>query len=141
MPSDQNRLPPFPPFTLETAIQKVRMAEDAWNTRDPERVSLAYSADSQWRNRSEFLTGREAIVQEADVAKRAQRGLRLANDLPKKEPDARPGTAAVAGTFCRGHHGTSHGPVGRGAGTECRRIVPAAPSGNCHYTRELSSVR
>ncbi|MGE0645793.1 MAG: DUF1348 family protein [Nitrospira sp.] len=55
--------PPFPPFNLESATQKVRMAEDAWNTRDPERVSLAYSADSQWRNRSEFLTGRDAIVQ------------------------------------------------------------------------------
>ncbi len=55
--------PPLPPFTIESAIQKVRMAEDAWNTRDPERVSLAYSADSQWRNRSEFLTGRDAIVQ------------------------------------------------------------------------------
>ena len=62
MSSDQNRRPPFPPFTLETAIQKVRMAEDAWNTRDPEQVSLAYTHNSLWRNRSEFLTGREAIV-------------------------------------------------------------------------------
>jgi len=55
--------PPFPPFTIETAAQKVRMAEDAWNTRDPERVSLAYTPDSVWRNRSEFLTGRDAIRQ------------------------------------------------------------------------------
>lgn len=55
--------PPFPPFDAESAIQKVRMAEDTWNTRDPERVSLAYTYDSVWRNRSEFLTGREAIVQ------------------------------------------------------------------------------
>jgi len=62
MSSDPNRRPPFPPFTLETAIQKVRMAEDAWNTRDPERVSSAYTADSFWRNRSEFLSGREAII-------------------------------------------------------------------------------
>src|ERR1700691_2196213 len=54
--------PPLPPFTLETARQKVRMAEDAWNSRDPERVSLAYSADSRWRNRSEFFSGRPAIV-------------------------------------------------------------------------------
>ena len=54
--------PPLPPFTLETATQKVRAAEDGWNTRDPERVALAYSADSQWRNRSEFLVGREQIV-------------------------------------------------------------------------------
>ena len=55
--------PPFPPFTRETAAQKVRMAEDGWNTRDPERVSLAYTVDSTWRNRAEFLTGRPAIVQ------------------------------------------------------------------------------
>ena len=54
--------PPFPPFNLETARQKVRMAEDAWNSRDPVKVSLAYTADSAWRNRSEFLVGREAIV-------------------------------------------------------------------------------
>ncbi|MHA7812021.1 MAG: nuclear transport factor 2 family protein [Phycisphaerales bacterium] len=50
-----------PPFTMETALAKVRAAEDAWNSRDPERVSLAYSADSQWRNRDTFVTGREEI--------------------------------------------------------------------------------
>jgi uncharacterized protein len=55
--------PPLPPFTLETAIQKVRLAEDAWNTRDPERVALAYTEDSRWRNRSEFFEGRAAIVE------------------------------------------------------------------------------
>ncbi|MDQ0506040.1 nuclear transport factor 2 family protein [Xanthobacter agilis] len=54
--------PPLPPFTAETAAQKVRLAEDAWNTRDPERVSLAYTPDSRWRNRSDFLAGRAAIV-------------------------------------------------------------------------------
>jgi len=54
--------PPFPPFTIETATQKVRLAEDAWNSCDPERVSLAYTVDSQWRNRSEFVIGREEIV-------------------------------------------------------------------------------
>jgi nuclear transport factor 2 (NTF2) superfamily protein len=54
--------PPLPPFTRETAIQKVRLAEDAWNSRDPERVSLAYSPDSRWRNRSEFVIGRQEIV-------------------------------------------------------------------------------
>lgn len=53
--------PPLPPFTLESAIQKVRLAEDAWNSRDPDRVVLAYTEDSRWRNRAEFLTGREAI--------------------------------------------------------------------------------
>ena len=54
--------PPLPPFTAETATQKVRMAEDAWNSRDPERVSLAYTLDSVWRNRAEFLHGRDEIV-------------------------------------------------------------------------------
>jgi nuclear transport factor 2 (NTF2) superfamily protein len=51
-----------PPFTLETATRKVQLAEDAWNSRDPERVALAYSPDSEWRNRTEFLSGRAAIV-------------------------------------------------------------------------------
>jgi nuclear transport factor 2 (NTF2) superfamily protein len=54
--------PPLPPFTLETALRKVRAAEDAWNTRDPERVSLAYSEDSVWRNRDTFVRGRAEIV-------------------------------------------------------------------------------
>jgi nuclear transport factor 2 (NTF2) superfamily protein len=53
--------PPLPPFTSETAVQKVRLAEDAWNTRNPAKVALAYTTDSLWRNRSEFLQGREAI--------------------------------------------------------------------------------
>jgi len=53
--------PPFPPFTLETAKEKVQRAEDAWNTRDPARVALAYTVDSQWRNRVEFLKGRAEI--------------------------------------------------------------------------------
>ena len=55
--------PPFPPFTRETAAQKARAAEDAWNSRDPERVSLAYTVDSAWRNRAEFFSGRPAIVE------------------------------------------------------------------------------
>jgi uncharacterized protein len=54
--------PPLPPFTLETAIQKVRAAEDGWNSRNPAKVSLAYSTQSRWRNRSEFVVGREQIV-------------------------------------------------------------------------------
>jgi nuclear transport factor 2 (NTF2) superfamily protein len=54
--------PPLPPFTEETARQKVQGAEDAWNTRDPERVAAAYSEDSQWRNRDEFITGRAEIA-------------------------------------------------------------------------------
>lgn len=54
--------PPLPPFTRDTAIQKVRMAEDGWNTRNPEKVSLAYTEDCHWRNRAEFVTGRAEIV-------------------------------------------------------------------------------
>ncbi|MCV6605402.1 MAG: nuclear transport factor 2 family protein [Porticoccaceae bacterium] len=61
MNTDQPR-PPLPPFTRETAIQKVRMAEDGWNNRDPEKVALAYTSDSQWRNRAEFPQGREQII-------------------------------------------------------------------------------
>jgi len=55
--------PPLPPFTVETAAQKARLAEDAWNSRDPARVALAYTPDSRWRNRAEFLQGRTAIEQ------------------------------------------------------------------------------
>jgi nuclear transport factor 2 (NTF2) superfamily protein len=58
--SDADR-PPLPPFTLETAVAKVRLAEDAWNGRDPAKVALAYTPDSRWRNRAEFVEGREAI--------------------------------------------------------------------------------
>ena len=65
--------PPLPPFTAETAAQKVRMAEDAWNTREPARVALAYTADSRWRNRAEFLQGRAAI--EAFLVRKWQREL------------------------------------------------------------------
>ncbi len=54
--------PPLPPFTMETAIQKVRSAEDGWNSCDPERVALAYTEESRWRNRNEFIQGRPAIV-------------------------------------------------------------------------------
>lgn len=60
-PGAQTR-PPLPPFTVQTAAQKVRGAEDAWNTRDPERVALAYTPDSRWRNRGEFPAGRQEIV-------------------------------------------------------------------------------
>jgi nuclear transport factor 2 (NTF2) superfamily protein len=53
--------PPFPPFNFETATQKVQMAQDAWNTKDPERVSIAYTIDTEWRNRDQFINGREAV--------------------------------------------------------------------------------
>ncbi len=55
--------PPLPPFTLESATQKVQAAEDAWNTRDPVRVSLAYTPDTEWRNRADFVNGREQVVE------------------------------------------------------------------------------
>jgi nuclear transport factor 2 (NTF2) superfamily protein len=54
--------PPFPPFTRDSAMQKVRLAEDAWNTRDPAKVALAYTIDSRWRNRSEFINGRNEVI-------------------------------------------------------------------------------
>ena len=54
--------PPFPPFTRDTAVQKVRAAEDGWNSRDPQKVALAYTADSHWRNRAEFVNGHDEIV-------------------------------------------------------------------------------
>lgn len=63
MNTTESPRPPLPPFDSETAAKKVRMAEDAWNTRNPAGVSMAYTQDSVWRNRSEFLSGREAIVQ------------------------------------------------------------------------------
>ncbi|HTJ78331.1 MAG TPA: nuclear transport factor 2 family protein [Rariglobus sp.] len=57
-----NARPPLPPFTEETARQKIQAAEDAWNSRDPERVSLAYTVDTEWRNRTDFVNGRAAVV-------------------------------------------------------------------------------
>jgi nuclear transport factor 2 (NTF2) superfamily protein len=73
--------PPFPPFTLDSATQKARLAEDGWNGRDPAKVALAYTPDSVWRNRAEFLTGREAIV--AFLTRKWQRELdyRLIKEL------------------------------------------------------------
>lgn len=61
MSNDQEARPPFPPFNLETATKKIQAAEDAWNSRDPQRVCMAYTLDSEWRNRSQFINGREAI--------------------------------------------------------------------------------
>jgi uncharacterized protein len=73
--------PPLPPFTHETAVEKVRLAEDGWNGRNPEKVALAYTVDSYWRNRSEFVQGRDAIV--AFLTRKWQRELdyRLIKEL------------------------------------------------------------
>ena len=73
--------PPFPPFTLETAIQKVRLAEDGWNSRDPQRVALAYTADSKWRNRAEFPVGRDQIVEFLTRKWRRELDYRLIKEL------------------------------------------------------------
>ena len=62
MNDDEERRVPVPPFTLETATEKVRLAEDAWNSRNPEKIAPAYTRDSRWRNRNEFPTGREGII-------------------------------------------------------------------------------
>ena len=58
----ENKRPPLPPFNMESALQKVQMAEDAWNSKDPERVSKAYTVDTEWRNRTEFINGRDEVV-------------------------------------------------------------------------------
>jgi nuclear transport factor 2 (NTF2) superfamily protein len=73
--------PPLPPFTRETALLKVQAAEDAWNSRDPERVSLAYTVDSVWRNRSEFFSGREAIKEFLTLKWQKELDYRLKKEL------------------------------------------------------------
>ena len=73
--------PPLPPYDHESAAKKVRLAENAWNTRDPERVSLAYTEDSVWRNRAEFLMGREAIVEFLHRKWRREQDYRLIKEL------------------------------------------------------------
>ncbi|MFG1350079.1 DUF1348 family protein [Xanthobacter autotrophicus] len=73
--------PPLPPFTVESAAQKARLAEDAWNSRDPERVSLAYTPDSRWRNRSDFLVGRPAIVAFLTAKWQKEQDYRLIKEL------------------------------------------------------------
>jgi len=80
MSHTENR-PPVPPFTRESALLKVRLAEDGWNSRDPARVALAYTADSQWRNRAEFVTGREQIVQFLDRKWKKELDYRLIKEL------------------------------------------------------------
>lgn len=80
MPDPETR-PPLPPFTHESAIEKVRKAEDAWNTRDPGRVALGYTIDSVWRNRSEFFAGREAILAFLNRKWQRERDYRLIKEV------------------------------------------------------------
>lgn len=79
--SQAEQKPPFPPFTLESAKQKVRLAEDAWNSRDPEKVSLAYTPNSEWRNRSAFPVGREQIKNFLEEKWQKEQGYRLVKEL------------------------------------------------------------
>ncbi|WP_107676082.1 nuclear transport factor 2 family protein [Agrobacterium sp. LAD9] len=72
---------PIPPFTFESAVEKVRLAEDGWNSRDPAKVALAYTVDSQWRNRAEFVTGRDAIVAFLSAKWRREIDYRLIKEL------------------------------------------------------------
>jgi nuclear transport factor 2 (NTF2) superfamily protein len=81
MMTNDDRRPPTPPFTLQAAAEKVRKAEDAWNTRDPARVSLAYTLDSLWRNRSQFIRGREEIIAFLTRKWDAEREYRLIKEL------------------------------------------------------------
>lgn len=78
--TEANR-PPRPPFSRETAIEKVRLAEDGWNSRTPEKVALAYTIDSQWRNRAEFINGRDAIVAFLATKWRRELDYRLIKEL------------------------------------------------------------
>ena len=73
--------PPLPPFSYASAVQKVRLAEDAWNSRDPQRVALAYTIDSRWRNRAQFPTGREQIVEFLTAKWQRELEYRLAKEL------------------------------------------------------------
>ncbi|WP_256009399.1 nuclear transport factor 2 family protein [Desertivirga xinjiangensis] len=73
--------PPLPPFNFETATLKVQMAEDAWNSKDPARVSLAYTEDTEWRNRSQFVNGREEVVAFLTEKWKKERGYKLKKEL------------------------------------------------------------
>lgn len=73
--------PPLPPFTYETALQKVQAAEDAWNSRDPERVCMAYTEDTEWRNRTEFINGRDAVKAFLQRKWEKELGYRLKKEL------------------------------------------------------------
>ncbi len=77
----ENKRPPLPPFTMETALQKVQMAEDAWNSKDPERVSMAYTVDTEWRNRNEFINGREEVKEFLKRKWAKENGYKLKKEL------------------------------------------------------------
>jgi uncharacterized protein len=110
--------PPLPPFTRDTAIQKVRLAEDAWNSRDPEKVALAYTPDSHWRNRSEFIHGREEIVAFLTRKWAKELDYRLIKELWTFEDDR------IAVRFAYEHHddsATGSGPMATRTGSSTSR--------------------
>lgn len=90
--------PPVPPFSFEDAVKKVRMAEDAWNTRDPDKVALAYTPDTTWRNRSEFLNGRDEVRAFLTRKWATENGYRLIKEIWAHD-DAR-----IAVRFCYEYH-------------------------------------
>jgi len=94
--------PPLPPFTRETAIQKVRLAEDAWNSRDPDKVALAYTVDSVWRNRSEFVNGRPEIVGFLKRKWTKELDYRLIKELWAFEGNVSPCASPMNGTMIPG---------------------------------------
>lgn len=94
--------PPLPPFTRQTAAQKARMAEDAWNSRDPVKVSLAYTEDSRWRNRNEFFEGRPAIVEFLTRKWAKEHEYRLIKDLWASMKIALPCVSDTNGTTTPG---------------------------------------
>ena len=98
MTEDQSSRPPLPPFTRETAAQKVRMAEDAWNTRDPERVSLAYSPTARGGTAPSSLSGREAIVRSCERKWARELDYRLIKELWAFDEHASPCASRTSGT-------------------------------------------
>lgn len=89
---------PIPPFSFDDAVQKVRMAEDAWNSRDPDKVAVAYTADTKWRNRSEFLNGREEVREFLARKWSVEIGYRLIKEIWAH------GDARIAVRFCYEYH-------------------------------------
>ena len=119
--------PPFPPFTPETATHKVRAAEDAWNSRDPAKVSLAYTPDSRWRNRDTFLTGRPAIVDFLTQKWQRERDYRLIKELWAAHEDR------IAVRFAYESHNAA-GQWFRSFGNELWQFTPAG----LMHTRQAS---
>jgi len=109
--TDQPPRAPIPPFSYDDAVQKVRMAENAWNGRDPAKVALAYTPDSQWRNRSEFLNGRAEV--EAFLTRKwaTENGYRLIKEIWAHSEDK------IAVRFCYEYH-NAHGQWFRAHGNE-----------------------